>query len=239
MRASVSTKWGGSELEPKGIITAHRRSGSHLFLQLFRMNRSRHGLPDYRIRHLEANNQYSKFIYPRGFKNVVHILRDPRDTLVSCWHYYQKIKRFSGVKDWKSPGDFIRGQLATSEILDNIEWSLEHTAKESDMQNWDEKMFTDPIGYWADYVSGWIAKGLVNIKFEQMVQIKINGEDTPLVGPFHRKGISGDWENYFSEEDNRLFMRKAGDLIDGLGYISGDHGDFTTEQFVSMIKDAR
>jgi len=34
----------------------------------------------------------------------------------------------------------------------------------------------------------------------------------------HRKGIAGDWQNVFTEEDKRIFKEEAGDLLIKLGY---------------------
>ncbi len=35
---------------------------------------------------------------------------------------------------------------------------------------------------------------------------------------FLRKGISGDWKNYFSEEDNKKFLEYTKEIILRLGY---------------------
>ena len=42
-------------------------------------------------------------------------------------------------------------------------------------------------------------------------------EDT---GSFYRKGIVGDWKNYFDEDCSRAFMENGGELLEELGYLS-------------------
>jgi hypothetical protein len=37
-------------------------------------------------------------------------------------------------------------------------------------------------------------------------------------GSFFRKGISGDWKNYFTPRDKRIFYDEAGDTLESLGY---------------------
>lgn len=208
----------------KGTIAAHRRSGSHLFLQFLRNYRSAYNIHDFRIRHLEFDNAYAPFVYPKDTSEVVHIVRDPRDVIVSCWHYYPQIKRFAGSGiDWKQPSDFVRGAVFDGQekkFEGSCDWSYEQTAKESDMQNWCLQMFYDPIGYWVRFVSGWLGRAIL-VKFEQMVSVRHNNSDEgrmPLVGPFKRKGVSGDWKNYFSPEDNKLFWSKAEEIMNYLGY---------------------
>ena len=38
---------------------------------------------------------------------------------------------------------------------------------------------------------------------------------------FFRKGIVGDWRNFFTERDESIFREEAGDLLRELGYDSG------------------
>lgn len=39
----------------------------------------------------------------------------------------------------------------------------------------------------------------------------------------YRKGISGDWKNYFKPEHNEAFRRSAGDIVTDLGYETNVH----------------
>src|SRR5215203_5415770 len=52
--------------------------------------------------------------------------------------------------------------------------------------------------------------------FEQLSGGRTQGEEAS--SSFYRKGIAGDWRNYFSEEDRRVFKEEAGELLIRLGY---------------------
>jgi hypothetical protein len=52
--------------------------------------------------------------------------------------------------------------------------------------------------------------------FEKLSKGRERGEEDP--SSFYRKGIAGDWKNYFTEEDRRVFKEEAGELLIRLGY---------------------
>lgn len=47
-------------------------------------------------------------------------------------------------------------------------------------------------------------------------------EEEPLARTKYRKGIAGDWENFFTERDREIFKEVAGNLLIKLGYESDD-----------------
>jgi hypothetical protein len=56
--------------------------------------------------------------------------------------------------------------------------------------------------------------------FERLSRGRQRGEEDP--SSFFRKGIAGDWQNVFTEEDKRVFKEEAGDLLIKLGYEESD-----------------
>jgi hypothetical protein len=52
--------------------------------------------------------------------------------------------------------------------------------------------------------------------FERLSRGRERGQEDP--SSFYRKGVAGDWRNYFSEEDRRVFKEEAGELLIRLGY---------------------
>jgi len=52
--------------------------------------------------------------------------------------------------------------------------------------------------------------------FEKLSKGRERGQEDP--SSFYRKGVAGDWRNYFSEEDRRVFKEEAGELLIRLGY---------------------
>jgi hypothetical protein len=56
--------------------------------------------------------------------------------------------------------------------------------------------------------------------FEKLSKGRERGEEDP--SSFYRKGVAGDWENYFTEEDRCVFKEEAGELLIRLGYEKND-----------------
>ncbi|MGH3145553.1 MAG: sulfotransferase [Rubrobacter sp.] len=52
--------------------------------------------------------------------------------------------------------------------------------------------------------------------FENWTDGRERGQEDP--SSFFRKGVAGDWENVFTEQDKRIFKEEAGDLLLKLGY---------------------
>lgn len=61
-----------------------------------------------------------------------------------------------------------------------------------------------------------LARIIDSCKFENFSGGRKRGEADPLAE--WRKGVSGDWRNYFTEDDKRLFKAVAGGLLVELGY---------------------
>jgi hypothetical protein len=186
----------------KYIISSHRRSGSHFFLQVLRENRSRHGMPDGTIRHWKPDHHIFKEDNT-NLSGVINIVRDGRDVLVSCYYYYQKIKELEKQFKKASFQDYLYGRVEVK----NPDGILK--------QHWTEQMFYDPIGYWIDFVESWMDVGLM-VKFETLLE---NYPKTPLVGRHKRKGIKGDYLNHFTDKDNNYFLSIAEGLMLKLHYI--------------------
>jgi hypothetical protein len=52
--------------------------------------------------------------------------------------------------------------------------------------------------------------------FEKLSKGRERGQEDP--SSFYRKGVAGDWETHFTEEDRRVFKEEAGELLIQLGY---------------------
>lgn len=55
--------------------------------------------------------------------------------------------------------------------------------------------------------------------FEKSTKSRQRGQEDS--SSFFRKGIAGDWKNYFTERDKQIFKEEAGDLLVNLGYEEG------------------
>jgi len=215
----------------------------------------------YRNSKYEYVKRYKKF---KGF----HIIRDPRDIVVSA--YFSHLKTHSielmPVLDELRPklqnssieeGLYIEMDFLQSIFKDLYEWNydnkdiLEYKFEEITsltdqdfffeiFNSWDiVAKHQNPFAYSKLYLKS-LANKLYNRKVtpQQFKDIKIpekllaqyvsrntfkslaNGRDKNQedVNSHYRKGIPGDWKNYFSEEHKEYFIEKYDDLLIKLGY---------------------
>lgn len=141
---------------------------------------------------------------------VVYVLRDPRDTLVSFFHYLNRDELYH-----TNPG------LATQRC-ENFSEFLRRPASDYLRLGFFEKPgFDNVCGRWAEHVSGWTSMpGVCVVRYEALktdyrtvlgkicranrivprLRVSpVNLKDGASVLP--RKGIVGDWKNVFSRED--------------------------------------
>lgn len=59
--------------------------------------------------------------------------------------------------------------------------------------------------------------------FEKLSGGRHSGEED--LASFFRKGISGDWRNYFTDHDKQIFEEEAGGLLTQLGYEEGAYNE--------------
>lgn len=156
---------------------------------------------------------YSEFL-PKSY--VVYVLRDPRDTLVSFYHYLNKDVfhiNNPGLDELRSDsfGEFIRRPLhpylrygfTIDGIMDTV------------------------VDRWAKHVKGWLShKNVCVVEYEdflkdfrkQMIRVAIKTYTFPKLrmnsyqlgesgAILPRKGVAGDWKNMFSVEDE-IFLKK-------------------------------
>lgn len=155
---------------------------------------------------------------------IIYIFRDPRDVMLSFWHYTNKLDPFLGPQV-KNLSDFI------------------HSAPCGSMLRYQTKQFDTIIDRWSAHVNGWIEASeklnsenllllnyeILNLKFDFTLEHISNFLDmenknnvrpdkeknTVLPGP----GIVGNYSNYLTEKDLEYIYNKAGDLMLKLGYI--------------------
>ncbi|GAB4165213.1 MAG: hypothetical protein Fur0032_01820 [Terrimicrobiaceae bacterium] len=150
---------------------------------------------------------------------VVYVVRDPRDTLVSFFHYLNNDELYRtnpGIADQRcrSFSEFLRRPASDYLRLG---------------------FFADPdfdnvVGRWASHVSGWIQRpGVCLVAYDDLKadfrgcirkicrscgllprwnQSPVGIGDAVSVLP--RKGVSGDWRNVFSEEDLQFVRTEIG-----------------------------
>jgi len=226
------------DLQPPLKIVAHRRSGNHLLWENLHIN---YNLED------AAGEDGDQFKYHRPFKDAlkgftdkytcVLLVRDPRDVLVSNWFYW-----INGGEQ-KAKVDKLLANKTFSEYLRGIDPKeldkFQPERDEMDMYLIKEHI-KDPIGHWMDYIK-WQPEVKSVIRYEDLIsdpekiivgfgkqfnlkqtkdKIKTVKKDynNILVGYKGRKGIVGDWKNYFSQEDLDFVLGRAYDIMQEYDY---------------------
>lgn len=166
-------------------------------------------------------------LYNDEYPNVIYIVRDPRDVYVSYYHYLKK----------KLPVGMTFTEFLRKDDLYPSRWH-EHVSSWIDKPNLllvkYEDLLLDTYGELSkilsfihrdDFDEKQIKKAIAASNFEQMKKIESEKgrpfktkEEAMRATQFVRKGIIGDWINYFNKDDLKLVEREAKNVITRLGY---------------------
>ncbi len=201
-------------------IWGHRRSGNNFLKHSLKLN---FNLDKIHVAHWPMDEVIESIALNEP---GIHIIRDGRDVMVSSFHWWKLQK---GSKDRFRNAtfqDYIYGRTSLPKRI--YKKSYKRHIPE-------DEMFTDPIGYWAAHVDGWHNK-IYTIKFEDLkssaietlniiskelkLERKLNKIKAVknLVGHAPRKGVVGDYKNYFKKKDEEYFWQKAGEVMEKYGY---------------------
>lgn len=169
---------------------------------------------------------------------VVYLVRDGRDIVVSYhfWRYFHVPERWPPHRRLKD--------LARRYLRGGFEGQLEHTVREQaaawrdHVENWEEADGSLPrISYEElhrnpyetlrslfDELQLQVADEAMRSAVDRHTFAAETGRDRGQEerSAFRRKGIVGDWQNYFSERHRQAFKAAAGDLLIRLGYEEDD-----------------
>lgn len=182
---------------------------------------------------------------PLGMRNVVVVWRDGRDIAVSFYHHLLMGHEFGGTAvatrnalrlGIEDPQDvrenlprFIRA-LMIGEIGPSFTWPKfvrSWHGRNGVIETRYEDLLADPAGELSRIVSclrdgnpdpAEIARIVEKYSFKAQSGRR-QGEEKK--GSFMRKGVAGDWANYFSDEAAEVFKSYAGEALTALGYL--DH----------------
>jgi hypothetical protein len=172
-------------------------------------------------------------------KRTLYLIRDGRDTMVS--RYFALVKRKEEAAQKKQVEATIGNELRYDNIRENLPAFIRYMAKDttssvdykSHIEAWLENgyvslkyedMLADPEGEFARVLEEMtgkpadkkrVAEVVQRNSFEAKSKRKAGEEDQTK---FMRKGISGDWKNYFSREAAEVFDQYAGNLLIQIGY---------------------
>lgn len=184
-------------------------------------------------------------LYSRRFHNVVAMMRDGRDIMVSAYHHFL----FPNEHNLQFSIDRNRRHLQFQDYDDlrgNLPRFIEFMFTKFPRLGWSTR-FT-----WSGFVDSWLDRGAPLVKYEDLLDIphetlrnltlclsgrelgddrlneivdkysfrKMTGRSPgqEQKNSFARKGIAGDWKNNFSPEAREIFHHYAGDHLIKLGY---------------------
>ena len=149
---------------------------------------------------------------------TIHVRRDPRDVIVSLYHFYQINKAlgpFEGAWD-EFYELFKKKELLYSDVIDHVNGWLNEAQRSNILYISYEEMKNDlkgVIGKVATFCNLEVTKEQIDHVAEKSTFNKmssngnVNGDKLVKIGlfdsekgKFMRKGVVGDWKGYFTEE---------------------------------------
>jgi hypothetical protein len=217
------------------LVVSHERSGTHFLINSIGVNfgysvhchnvTTRDYLTDRRAGIYKSHHQYE--FYKNDWEqvlnkfHVVYIIRDGRDVLNSSWHY----QRGSGAPAFPNISNFGT-------------WMREDPTKYRFDSDYSIITSHNMAERWKTHVEGWDkAEGVLRVRYESLLHNfdetlseieehtglkRIDTKQpklTEYVSVSPRKGVSGDWENYFSHKDIDYFDNICKDTMKRLGYM--------------------
>ena len=181
--------------------------------------------------HSRANEQNLALIHEANRPYTV-LIRDPRDILVSWAHYVALPTR--GRVRWEEARDMPVHQridfYIENQLPDTLAWALDwkrNVHPQLGLFIRYEDMLADTLGVMRRVFDHYEV-GLADDKVQQIVQANTFQKTTgrrpgeAKADNFNRKGIAGDWVNFFSDLQKDAFKRIAQPALVELGYETTD-----------------
>ncbi len=167
---------------------------------------------------------------------LVHLVRDPRDVVVSGFVHQANIRIASSHADTERYQRLLGDQRVDDDLLDSslALWTDSNRAASEANSHLDhtlllryEDLLTTPIEQatalfefiGADSDAAIVERCTQQTSFRALSGGRDSGEEDR--SNFFRKGIAGDWVNWLSESQSQRIADQAGDLMDRFGYSGG------------------
>jgi len=166
---------------------------------------------------------------PPDNRKVFIVIRDLRDTLVSLYFSVRNSHQMLNpaqqeLRDTLKAKDAAEGMLLLMEKRLHVSAGIQKTwmgsegllVRYEDLIKDEHAGFNKIISYCDIQVSDAAVNAAIDLhSFEKRAGRKPGDED---VNSHHRKGISGDWQNYFDQKLSRHFKDRYGDILIQTGY---------------------
>lgn len=231
-----------SKIMPLYIVTEHPKSGGSWFAQML-SDYLEIPFPRNSVPGIRASVMHGHYLYSKNYHNTFVVIRDGRDVMVSWYfHCYNKNDRFNErlvdrikkARPFKDYDDveynlsyFIEFLFETKEPLGFtwVDFVNSWMAQESHFVKY-EALLDNAVLEVSRVIEGVLnldvdqerLKKIVNkYAFRKQSAGRVEGDE--VKNSFLRKGISGDWKNYFNNEASKLFDDYAGKELIELGYV--------------------
>ncbi|MCP3684493.1 MAG: sulfotransferase domain-containing protein [bacterium] len=212
-------------------IASHRRSGTHLAMVTLAYNFEITLTEDDNKTHLPYDRLKKRL---KEGDQIVYVLRDGRDVMLSCFQWWQKSK-----EAW---GNNIIGSMHNKKFIEFLQGIEVPDFKEDVIKQWemDAGMLSDPIMYWMNHVRSYLPqKDVIVIKYEDLknrekvielgkkLGLKMKTSDVRFVNQAVGYYIGGSrqildntnkWKRFYSSAELKAFNDRCGDFNHNLGY---------------------
>ncbi len=216
---------------PEAIQYELRNGGSHNFdLPSDTFQRFSKALTVLKL-HVHGSVHNARLLHEAGIPYVV-LYRDLRDVAVSHYFYVRRTPWHPEYEEYasRSVEDGLRhfGHTLLPDFVDWIQSWRERRHSELSvelryedlLENTEEEFRNVASHFELDSSHSTIQEIISEHRFDKMSDGRARGEQSQY--SFVRKGVAGDWKNYFTPELESLFKEKAGELLVNLKY-EDDH----------------
>lgn len=174
-------------------------------------------------------------LLPESFKisncKIIYVARNAKDVAVSYYHFYQMAKMHPEPGSWDEFLEkFVEGKVSFGSWYDHVKGWWEKRKSLPILYLFYEDMKEDPkrelwrvLQFLEKEVSEEVFHRILHhTSFQEMQKnTTTNYKDVPVaamdhsVSPFMRKGISGDWKNYFTVAQNERFDEDYAEKMKG------------------------